>query len=193
MTSHATTARLTGTGSASEREKDDFYATPSPCTFALLKAEPITGPIWEPACGQGHISKVLEASGHEVISTDLVDRGFGISRVDFLMEPNLLAPTIITNPPFGISTEFVEHALQLGCRKLCILHKLQFLAGAGRSRIIDHGFENFGAGLARVHVFTNRVSLWKDGTPTTGGMLSFAWYIWERGHRTPPIINRIVV
>jgi len=59
------------------RERDDFYPTPPAGTRALLEVESFTGPIWEPACGDGAISKVLESAGHQVISTDLIDRGYG--------------------------------------------------------------------------------------------------------------------
>ena len=80
------------------REKDDFYETPPEATRALLSVESFEGAIWEPACGRGAISKVLEGAGHEVISTDLMDRGYGENRVDFLMEWRPLAPNIVTNP-----------------------------------------------------------------------------------------------
>ena len=39
----------------------NFYPTPPEATRALLSVETFDGPIWEPACGQGHIAKVLEA------------------------------------------------------------------------------------------------------------------------------------
>jgi len=39
--------------------------------------ESFEGQIWEPACGDGAISRVLEAAGYQVISTDLIDRGYG--------------------------------------------------------------------------------------------------------------------
>jgi len=44
---------------------------------ALLSVETFEGSIWEPACGDGAISKVLLAAGFDVVSTDLIDRGFG--------------------------------------------------------------------------------------------------------------------
>ena len=100
------------------REKDDFYPTPEPATRALLRSETFGPRIWEPACGDGAISRVLEQAGHEVISTDLFDRGFGEARIDFLMERRLLAPHIVTNPPFKLAEAFVRHALDLGRLRL---------------------------------------------------------------------------
>src|SRR5579859_3405497 len=93
--------RITGVAvDREQREKDDFYPTPPEGTQALLRVEKFDGPIWEPACGEGAISIVLSGAGYEVINTDLVNRGYGVPRVDFLMETKSLAPNIVTNPPF---------------------------------------------------------------------------------------------
>lgn len=93
----------------------EFYPTPPEATRALLSAERYDGSVWEPACGQGHISKVLAEAGHEVVSTDLVDYGFGQPGRDFLAEREALAKHIITNPPYGrgLADAFVKHALNL--------------------------------------------------------------------------------
>ena len=65
------------------RQKDDFYPTPARGIESLLSVEKFSGPIWEPACGDGAISKVLLSEGYDVISSDLVDRGYGKHGVDF--------------------------------------------------------------------------------------------------------------
>lgn len=61
-----------------ERETNDFYATDPRAVELLLDLEQFSPNVWECACGAGHISKVLEARQHNVISTDLVYRGFGL-------------------------------------------------------------------------------------------------------------------
>ena len=55
----------------------DFYATPPEATRALLSVEDFDGLVWEPACGHGAISRVLVNAGYSVVSTDLIDRGYG--------------------------------------------------------------------------------------------------------------------
>ena len=60
-----------------EREADDFYPTPPYAVEELLKREVFIGNIWECACGEGDISKVFKNKGFEVISTDLINRGYG--------------------------------------------------------------------------------------------------------------------
>ncbi|WP_041787782.1 hypothetical protein [Rhodomicrobium vannielii] len=55
----------------------EFYPTPPEATRALLSVERFDGPIWEPACGTGWISEELIAAGYDVLSTDLVNYGYG--------------------------------------------------------------------------------------------------------------------
>lgn len=102
------------------REKNDFYPTWPGATEALLRVESFDGPIWEPACGEGDMSSVLERAGYAVESTDLIERGYGESRVDFLMEHLPRAPNIVTNPPFGLAKEFVDKALYLTTGKVAM-------------------------------------------------------------------------
>jgi hypothetical protein len=91
----------------------EFYPTPPEATRALLSVESFDGTIWEPACGRGAISMVLEAAGHQVVSTDLIQRDYGIGGVDFLRQTEPRAKHIVTNPPYGrgLGDEFVRHAL----------------------------------------------------------------------------------
>lgn len=60
-----------------DREEHDYYATEPKATELLMQLEKFNHNIWECACGEGHISKVLEKYGYNVRSTDLIDRGFG--------------------------------------------------------------------------------------------------------------------
>ena len=72
---------------ADERAANDYYATDPQAVEMLLALESFAPLIWEPACGEGHISKVLTANGYEVISTDLIYRGYGEPEpMDFLTE-----------------------------------------------------------------------------------------------------------
>jgi hypothetical protein len=181
---------LIGYGNPQDREKDDFYATPPESTEALLRVEQFEGSIWEPAAGQGHLSKVLEAAGHEVISTELVDRGFGETGVDFLMEWRPRAPNIVTNPPFKLSSQFVRNALRLTTGKVAMLLKIGFLEGVERADVFD------AAPLARVWVFRRRQSFLKSGIHKTnmngkGGMIAYAWFVWEHGYQDKPTLGWI--
>ena len=95
------------------RLPNEFYPTPPEATRALLSVETFEGSIWEPACGEGDIARELSAAGHTVVSTDLVDYGFGIPRVDFLKEIRPRARHIVTNPPYGsgLADAFITRSL----------------------------------------------------------------------------------
>lgn len=97
------------------RLPNEFYPTPPEATRALLSVEQFDGDIWEPACGDGRIAKVLIDHGHAVISTDLHAYGHGLSGVDFLRETAPRAKHIVTNPPYGwgLADRFVRRALAL--------------------------------------------------------------------------------
>lgn len=176
-------ARIAGVAvDRANREKDDFYPTPPEGTKALLSVESFAGPIWEPACGDGAISKVLEAAGHEVVSTDLVDRGFGVPRVDFLMEHRPLAPNIVTNPPFKLLAPFMRRALDLSAGKVALLSRVASLAGRERGEIFAQ------TPLARVWVFRARLNMFRSGVVTSeaSGMTDYAWFVWEHGYTGKP-------
>ena len=169
------------------REMDDFYPTPPDGTRALLSVEKFTGPIWEPACGDGAISKVLEAGGYKVISTDLIDRGYGTPRVDFLMEQKLLAPNLITNPPFKYAEHFLSKAIDLGAEKIAMLCRLAWLEGQRRRKMFES------TPIARVWVFSSRLKISRGGQWQGGrhGLIAFAWFIWERNYQGKPTIGWI--
>src|SRR5579871_6794158 len=73
----------------------DFFPTPAWATYALIDNEKFTGEIWESACGNGAMSRVLGETGQYVFSSDLYDRGFGEHGHDFLA-PKRYADNIIT-------------------------------------------------------------------------------------------------
>ena len=77
------------------REEHDYYATDPEAVQQLLNVESFSLNIWEPAAGGGHISKVLENSGHIVLSTDLVFRGYACFLRSFPVLNSLLVQEIV--------------------------------------------------------------------------------------------------
>lgn len=117
-----------------DRQREDYYATEPKATEWLCKLERFEGRILEPSCGEGHMSRVLEAAGYDVVSRDLVDRGYG-EVADFLAIDNLeWDGNIVTNPPYKFAQEFVEKALSIipEGKKVAMFLKLTFLEGKGR-------------------------------------------------------------
>lgn len=99
-----------------EREKHDFYATSPEAVDGLVGAVGgmLCGKVWECACGTGCLSGRLIEFGYDVVSTDLVDRGYG-GVMDFLEADDLPdgCGSIVTNPPYKYASEFVKHSLEL--------------------------------------------------------------------------------
>ena len=175
--------RVSGVATDPEnREKDDFYPTPPEATEALLTREKFDGPIWEPACGDGAISEVLKKHGYHVNSTDLVDRGYGWPRIDFLMEFKALAPNVITNPPYKYACEFARRAIELAPAKVAFLVRLQFLESKERRELFNE------YPPARVWVFSERLSMQRGRQATENdatGMIAFIWIVWDHAHTGP--------
>lgn len=180
----ATMRALAIVGCSDNRVPFDFYPTPAGAASAITKVVPFRGKVWEPACGEGDLSRALEGAGYEVISTDLIDRGYGTPKVDFLKTETLLAPSIVTNPPFKYSLEFLEHALYLGASQVAFLEKLSFLEGIERSSVLMR------SPLKTVFIFRDRVKFRQEHFKQ-GGMLAFAWFYWEVGYTGAPQIQWI--
>ena len=157
-----------------DRHKNDFYATPSLATQELLKKECFGGTLWECACGDGAISKVLIDNGYDVYSSDLIDRGYG-EQLDFLQSDKKV-DNIITNPPFNLSTEFTLHALKLARKKIIMLNKLSFLEGIKRNKEIFSKNK-----LQNVYVFSKRLNFRKY-SGEINGLMAFAWFVFNQDY-----------
>ncbi len=134
---HSLGVAMLGGNPKSGRHVDGFYATPDDVTLALLERMPPTGPVWEPCCGDGAIGRILEAKGHEVVGTDLVDRGWGDhgGGHDVLRSTSLPCRDIVTNPPFEKAEEIIDHLMGLGPRYLAMLLKGSFWNAKRRSAL----------------------------------------------------------
>jgi len=169
------------------RQKDDFYPTPPDATEALLAYEQFSDDVWEPACGNGAISKVFERHGYDVISTDLNDFGYGTSKRDFLLEHSRLADCVVTNPPYRLADQFICHAINLGVVKHAWLLRLAFLEGQRR---YDGLFSLYPP--RRVYVFSRRLTLWRGDEEVAGqGTTAYAWFVWEQDFPGPTTVHWI--
>ncbi len=136
------------------------------------------------------MSRVLESAGYAVRSTDLIDRGFGNSAVDFLLEQSP-ADNIVTNPPFKLVEEFIRQSVRLAHRKVAILGRLGLLEGQERRKIWND------TPFSRVWVFSRRIAFLKPGEDEygskggKGGMVPYAWYVWDRDYVGRPQIGWI--
>ena len=153
----------------------DFFPTPPWATFALIDNEKFSGEIWECACGDGSMSRVLKQTGQPVHSSDLYDRGYGEVGADFL-HATRTADNIVTNPPYNCAEGFVASGFRLANRKFALLLRLAFLEGANRANTIF-----FKMPPARVWVFSERITFYPSGVePKGSGTTAYAWFVWDK-------------
>jgi hypothetical protein len=158
-----------------ERKLNDSYETPEWVTLALCPhIEPRPQQIWEPAAGTGKIARALCSAGFQVVESDIE------SGQDFLTTTEGLAPCIITNPPYGLAEQFIEHALGLA-EFVAMLLRTDFDHAKTRSYLFAEC-----PSFAKKIVLTRRIKWFEN----SAGHPSFnhAWFVWSRAHQGPPIL-----
>ena len=184
------------------REEHDFYPTPAWVTAALLKHVRLRGPVWEPCCGDGAIAQVVAEHQYDVVATDLADRRFGRSGVDFFacQEFPEGCRAMVTNPLYGDGgserrasnaskgmLRFIRHALVLTEKangQLALLVRFQWIAGKRAASLISSG------PLDSVIVLTRRIRWFDMGERTNSGQHHHAWLVFDfqRGGLLPPVM-----
>jgi len=172
------------------REQNDYYATDPIAMDLLLRRERFDKHVWECACGEGHLSRVLEKEGYDVVSTDLIDRGYGIGGVDFLGFNGTFDGDIITNPPYKYAREFVEHAIECVAdgHRVAMFLKIQFLEGKSRRELFDKYPPRY------IYVSSGRINCCKNGDfsreqRSNNSAQAYAWFIWEKGYAGEPTVR----
>jgi hypothetical protein len=154
----------------------DFFPTPKWATYALLDNEKFEGDIWEPACGNGAMARVLGIENN-VLATDLDYRGYGQGGVDFLKNTNNV-DNIVTNPPYNLAEEFVHQGIKRSRYKLALLLRMAFVESASRHRTLFSKHPP-----SRLWAFTERITFYPGGVKTAGsGTTAYAWFVWDKAH-----------
>lgn len=132
----------------------------------------------EPACGAGHMARVLQEYFGEVTARDAFEYGYG-ERSDFMTEPYETGAFdwVITNPPFRLAEEFAVKALPIARRGVAILARTVFIESVGRYNNLFSCYPP-----SKVAQFTERVPMVKgrldrNASTATG----YAWIVWEKG------------
>ena len=122
-----------------ERQQHDYYATDPTAIDDLFAVHDFDVAIWEPACGEGHLSERMKNFGKSVYSSDLIDRGYGDNFFDFLGSEVKWEGDIITNPPYKYAAEFVEQGMKSlrDNKQLAMFLKLTFLEGQKRAKMFS--------------------------------------------------------
>lgn len=176
-----------------ERAEHDHYPTPPEATRAFLSTTVATAlindqVIWEPACGDGAIVKVIADTAKAVYGTDIslypgdyeADGLIDFLAVESLDEIKAIAnhgapKGIITNPPYGDeAAAFARKALELTKARsgfVVMLCRHEWDTAKNRKDLFDHP-----AYLAKVTLrFRPRWIKNTKGSPRH----SYAWYVWS--------------
>lgn len=125
--------------------------------------------LWEPFCGNDAIGKELERCGYEVHRTDLNDRGIGEARTDFLMVWKPPCKAIVSNPPFNLAHQIIEHAKFIKIEYMALLLKSDFF----NSQRSHNVFKTWRP--ARIHALSWRPDFRNQGAPT----MNCSWFVWD--------------
>ena len=124
-----------------------------------------------------------------MICQDIIDRGYpGTITKDFLTQ-DVNYNDIITNPPYVLAQEFVEHALTISAEgvKVAMFLKLTFLEGQARKSM----FAMYPP--KTLYVFSQRQICAKNGDfeSFNSSAVAYGWYIWQKGFTGNPVIKWI--
>jgi len=172
-------------GYSQDRAESDYYPTPPSTTLALMRRELFVGTVWECACGDGRMAKVIKEY-NPVYATDIrTDLGYGEGGLDFLTM-NKSVSNIITNPPYKLGQQFLERALVLAEKKVALLLKLVFLESETRRSLLKN------SPLKTVYVFSKRQKIYKNGDEgKNSGLIAYAWFVWDKSYSGKPYIDWI--
>lgn len=124
-------------GDPTARHAEDFYATPTYQTRALLRRLPLRGVghnwiLFEPCAGDGAIVRELPAESR-VVANDIVPRDPFLP--DYLLDATKGeswkrfngVDVVLTNPPFDCAIEIARHAYEAARIGMALLLRLSWL------------------------------------------------------------------
>jgi hypothetical protein len=172
-----------------DKDSLDDFPTPPWATRALI--EHVIGGVehlrsqvcLEPACGAGHMAKVLSEYFGDVRPSDIHPYGYGEVQ-DFLATPHATRSCdwVITNPPFCLGEDFITTSLKLAKRGVAMLTRTVFIESVGRYERLF-----LTTPPSRVAQFAERVPMLKGRLDRSASTATgYAWLVWdkERSGRT---------
>lgn len=165
------------------RQLNNFYATHPSCTADILREEEFYEDVLEPFCGVGSMSEVIKQHGHNVLSYDIVDRGYGLVGDFYQVDFPRRKYDIITNPPYDNIIDVVLRCLDICKEKVAVLMPLRYLSSGSRYNELYKKCPP-----KRVYVYQERICIAKNAdfekyNDAGANMEIYAWYIWERGFK----------
>lgn len=171
--------------------------TPEWVVETLLHVVPMYGKIWEPACGEGAIVRVInrECAGMVQVRASDIDPRYSPKNEswDFLdpeVQSSYFLPekgpfTLITNPPYGkqgrLAEAFVRAAVeitQINRGRVAMLLPVDWDAAKGRKDL----FEDFPGHVTKI-TLTERIRWTNIPQAKSGPSQNHAWMCWDHSRR----------
>lgn len=183
---------MSATNRGSKRIESDFYATPIPVVKKLIDRHIFRyGNILEPCAGNGNIINALREYWawnfttsieiREAERKNLEEHSEQVFICDFLKwQPKLEYSTIITNPPYSIAQEIIEHCFEIASpeTEIIMLLRLAFLESKKRYDFWQKHPVN------ELYVLSERPSFTGKGTDAT----AYAWFVWNNSNEQKVIV-----
>ncbi len=172
-------------------DKFDFFSTPPLTTLALLSRKKFGEKVWENACGDGAISKLLWDAGYKFFSTDIKDYGYehqDDDDLDFLQVSQITkAHDIVTNPPYNSHIKWIDKSLEFARRYVALLFPLVYLTPKNKRDFITNvcGFELLVIGWRSKFIV--------PGATKPGGMKDYAWFVWDKEKKAEKSFKTTIV
>lgn len=164
--------------SKSIRAKNDYYST-DPLAITILHKSGLLDknqPYWETAVGGGHLSEELKRLGYNVTKeTDLYDRGYGESGVDFFKCNEVFKGNTLTNPPYNRINDWIVHSLEVTENKVYIFAKIQTIETIKRYKRIfrDNPPVWICPSVKRIYCYNEGITIKGNSA------ICYAWFIWD--------------
>jgi hypothetical protein len=173
---------MSSTHRGAERRPADFYETPAWCVHRLLEALPLPKGLWFESCaGDGAIIKAVNEVRDDVTwhAHELREEcELELHGIDFVAQVEIgdllarstfpKASVCITNPPFSIAKEMVEHLLRHGDFKYLIMLQRLNWCGAERADL-------FRELKPSVYVLPDRPSFTGGGADS----IEYGWWVFD--------------
>jgi hypothetical protein len=175
----------------------DFYETPQWATEKAVEQMIIDGilskydEIYEPCCGAGAMTKVLEIYFKNVKKSDIQTADYidGKKGVDVYEIGDDVCDVVFTNPPYDRMTRdnMLDEFLRISKKKVILLLNIFYLSSKDRKKMLENSC------LRHIYIHSDRVTMYPYGEekPKNGGTKMFAWYVWDKEYKGKPTISWI--
>lgn len=145
----------------------DFYPTPAWCYENLDIDWTQFTSAHEPCRGDGRIQQFLQSKNIPTTHSEITE---GLDYFQWSEKTDL----IITNPPFSLAQQFIDHSLPRANTVIMLL-RINFLGSVSR---YDWWNSNKPDAL---HILSKRPSFTGTGVDS----IDYAWYAWDKTNRIP--------